>query len=113
MQMLFVSEARARISGQSDIYVKTGSQLTLTCLMSQGPHDLGTVAWFRGSQPVITSPHSENDINSEPRITVETEWSEALTSRYFHRSLIHNFKLLRITILMNKSTAGIYFKTTA
>lgn len=75
------AEARARISGPPDIYVKTGSLLTLTCLMSQGPHDLGTVAWFRGSKPVVTSPHSENDVNGEPRITVETEWSDALTSR--------------------------------
>ncbi|KAF3425456.1 hypothetical protein E2986_08143 [Frieseomelitta varia] len=74
-------KARARISGPPDIYVKTGSLLTLTCLMSQGPHDLGTVAWFRGSKPVVTSPHSENDVNGEPRITVETEWSDALTSR--------------------------------
>ncbi|XP_050592870.1 zwei Ig domain protein zig-8-like [Bombus affinis] len=78
---LNVVEARARISGPSDIYVKTGSLLTLTCLMSQGPHDLGTVAWYRGSQPVVTSPHSENDVNGEPRIAVETEWSDALTSR--------------------------------
>lgn len=76
------AEARARINGQTDIYVKTGSLLTLTCLMSQGPHDLGTVAWYRGSQPVVTSPHSENDVNGEPRITVETEWSDALTSRW-------------------------------
>ncbi|OAD57154.1 hypothetical protein WN48_02704 [Eufriesea mexicana] len=73
-------EARARINGTSDIYVNSGSLLTLTCLMSQGPHDLGTVAWFRGNQPVMTSPHSENDVNGEPRITVETEWSDALTS---------------------------------
>lgn len=78
---LNVVEARARISGPSDIYVKTGSVLTLTCLMSQGPHDLGTVAWYRGNQPVVTSPHSENDVDSEPRITVETEWSDALTSK--------------------------------
>ncbi|TGZ38169.1 hypothetical protein DBV15_07188 [Temnothorax longispinosus] len=49
--------------------------------MSQGPHDLGTVAWYRGSQAVVTSPRSENDIEAEPRITVETEWSDALTSR--------------------------------
>ncbi|XP_033336058.1 defective proboscis extension response 1 [Megalopta genalis] len=77
---LNVIEARARINGSSDIYVKTGSILTLTCLMSQGPHDLGTVSWFRGSQPVVTSPHSENDVDGKPRITVETEWSDALTS---------------------------------
>ncbi|XP_043790038.1 zwei Ig domain protein zig-8 [Apis laboriosa] len=78
---LNVVEARARINGQADIYVKTGSLLILTCLMSQGPHDLGTVAWYHGSQPIVTSPHSENDVNGEPRITVETEWSDALTSR--------------------------------
>lgn len=50
-------------------------------MMSQGPHDLGTVAWYRGDTPVMTSPRSENDVNSEPRVTVETEWSDALTSR--------------------------------
>lgn len=75
------SEARARINGTSDIYVKTGSLLTLTCLMSQGPHHLGTVAWYRGNHAVVTSPRLENDVNAEPRITVETEWSDALTSR--------------------------------
>ncbi|KAL2728455.1 lachesin-like isoform X1, partial [Vespula squamosa] len=73
--------ARARINGTSDIYVKTGSLLTLTCLMSQGPHHLGTVAWYRGNHAVVTSPRLENDVNAEPRITVETEWSDALTSR--------------------------------
>ncbi|XP_018054263.1 PREDICTED: uncharacterized protein LOC108691120, partial [Atta colombica] len=78
---LNVVEARARILGQADIYVKTGSLLTLTCVMSQGPHDLGTVAWYRGSQAVVTSSRSENDIEMEPRITVETEWSDALTSK--------------------------------
>lgn len=49
--------------------------------MSQGPHDLGTVAWYRGDQAVVTSPQSENDVDTEPRITVETEWSDALTSK--------------------------------
>ncbi|KYN19457.1 hypothetical protein ALC57_08224 [Trachymyrmex cornetzi] len=78
---LKVGKARAKIIGQADIYVKTGSLLTLTCLMSQGPHDLGTVAWYQGSEAVVTSPRSENDIETEPRITVETEWSDALTSR--------------------------------
>lgn len=81
-KLLSVAEARARILGQADIYVKTGSLLTLTCVMSQGPHDLGTVAWYQESEAVVTSPRSENDIESEPRITVETEWSDALTSRY-------------------------------
>lgn len=81
MIIFFFPEPRAKIMGPSDIYVKTGSVLTLTCLMSQGPHDLGTVAWFRDNQPVMTSARSDNDIDQQPRITVETEWSEALTSR--------------------------------
>jgi len=81
-KLLSVAEARARIMGPPDIYVKTGSLLTLTCLMSQGPHDLGTVAWYRGNQAVVTSPRLENDVDTEPRIAVETEWSDALTSRY-------------------------------
>ncbi|XP_046434148.1 zwei Ig domain protein zig-8 isoform X1 [Neodiprion virginianus] len=79
---LNVVEARARISGPDDVYVKTGSLLTLTCLMSQGPHDLGTVAWYHGSHPVLTSPLQEgNDVASVPRVAVDTEWSDALTSR--------------------------------
>ncbi|EZA62243.1 hypothetical protein X777_00611 [Ooceraea biroi] len=92
MKLFSVTEARARIIGPPDIYVKTGSLLTLTCLMSQGPHDLGTVAWYRGNDAVVTSPRSENDIDAEPRIAVETEWSDALTSRYKH--FIHPFTYL-------------------
>ncbi|XP_048512582.1 zwei Ig domain protein zig-8 isoform X2 [Athalia rosae] len=78
---LNVVEARARIFGPADIYVKTGSVLTLTCLMSQGPHDLGTVAWYHGSHPVLASPPGSNDVALEPRVAVDTEWSDALTSR--------------------------------
>lgn len=57
--------------------------------MSQGPHDLGTVAWFRDNHPVVTSTKNDNDINTEPRITVETVWSDALTSRLVISILIH------------------------
>ncbi|XP_074095064.1 defective proboscis extension response 1 isoform X1 [Cotesia typhae] len=78
---LNVVEPQAQIMAKGDIYVKTGSVLTLNCRMSQGPHDLGTVAWFRDNQPVVTSARSENDVDQQPRITVETEWSEALESR--------------------------------
>ncbi|KAL7294267.1 hypothetical protein TKK_0012283 [Trichogramma kaykai] len=78
---LRIAEARARITGAADIIVKTGSSLTLTCVMSQGPHNLGTVNWYRGDSPVTTSILPDNDIETEPRIMVETEWSDALTSR--------------------------------
>jgi hypothetical protein len=42
------SEAKAAIIGLSDLYIKMGSKITLTCVISQGPHDLGTIAWYRG-----------------------------------------------------------------
>jgi hypothetical protein len=41
-------EAKAIILGQSDLYVKMGSKINLTCVISQGPHDLGTISWHRG-----------------------------------------------------------------
>ena len=25
-----------------------GSKINLTCVISQGPHDLGTISWYRG-----------------------------------------------------------------
>lgn len=42
------SEAKAVILGPTDLYVKMGSIVTLTCVISQGPHDLGTINWHRG-----------------------------------------------------------------
>lgn len=36
------------MQGPSDIYVKVGSQVILTCIVSQGPHELGTIFWYRG-----------------------------------------------------------------
>lgn len=79
-----VSEARARILGPADVYVKTGSTLSLTCLMSQSPHDLGTVSWYRANEVIIPSVVSKNDVKIDEKlrgIIVETEWSEVLTSR--------------------------------
>lgn len=35
--------------GPSDLYVKMGSKVILTCVISQGPHDLGTILWYRGN----------------------------------------------------------------
>lgn len=45
---LIFAEAKATILGQSDLYVKMGSIVVLTCVISQGPHDLGTIMWYRG-----------------------------------------------------------------
>lgn len=36
------------IPGPSDIYVKQGSAVVLTCIVSQGPHELGQILWLRG-----------------------------------------------------------------
>jgi len=44
---LFVLEAKARIKGPTDLFVKTGSVVRLSCVISQGPHDLGTVFWYK------------------------------------------------------------------
>lgn len=45
---MFIAEAKAIIPGPSDIYVKQGSAVVLTCIVSQGPHELGQIFWLRG-----------------------------------------------------------------
>lgn len=44
----FSSEAKAVVVGPTDIYIKSGSEVILTCIVSQGPHELGTIYWYRG-----------------------------------------------------------------
>lgn len=44
----FSAELKARILGPSDLYVKSGSEITLICKLQQGPHDLGTIYWYKG-----------------------------------------------------------------
>lgn len=41
-------ELKARILGPSDLYVKSGSEITLICKLQQGPHDLGSIYWYKG-----------------------------------------------------------------
>jgi hypothetical protein len=73
--LIFVfAEAKARILGQADLHVKTGSTISLSCVISQGPHDLGTVFWYHG--PTIIDYDS-----SRGGVKIETEWTEELTSR--------------------------------
>lgn len=43
-----ITEAKAVVIGPTDIYVKMGSEVVLTCIVSQGPHELGTIYWYRG-----------------------------------------------------------------
>lgn len=48
-------EAKAILPGPSDLYVKTGSEVVLTCIVSQGPHELGTILWYQGNNPFLGS----------------------------------------------------------
>ncbi|XP_063236727.1 zwei Ig domain protein zig-8-like [Bacillus rossius redtenbacheri] len=68
---LRVVEWRARLLGPADLYVRSGSSVALTCVVGQGPHDLGTVLWYREGSPL-----------GPPRAVVHAEWRAGeLTSR--------------------------------
>lgn len=54
------AEAKAEIHGPRDLYVKMGSLVTLACKVSQGPHELGTIHWYRGECGVRTGRTGEN-----------------------------------------------------
>uniref|UniRef100_A0A6P7GHF6 Zwei Ig domain protein zig-8-like n=1 Tax=Diabrotica virgifera virgifera TaxID=50390 RepID=A0A6P7GHF6_DIAVI len=71
---LNVVEAKARILGPSDLHVKAGSSITLTCLISQGPHDLGTVFWYKGENILETASvrtHISDIVDYTSRVTIE------------------------------------------
>ncbi|KAH0818138.1 hypothetical protein GEV33_004653 [Tenebrio molitor] len=68
---LNVIEAKARILEASDLHVKAGSSVTLTCVINQGPHDLGTVFWYKGTEIVQTLQPHVNDADSVTRVTVQ------------------------------------------
>ncbi|XP_001987578.2 zwei Ig domain protein zig-8 isoform X2 [Drosophila grimshawi] len=75
-----VVELKAEIFGPSDLMVKTGSDINLTCKIMQGPHELGNIFWYKGSE--ILGGKNENEIDSSmARILVEDDWSDGLTSR--------------------------------
>ncbi|KRT78301.1 Immunoglobulin, partial [Oryctes borbonicus] len=82
---LNVVEAKARILGPSDLHVKAGSSITLTCIIKQGPHDLGTVFWYRGSDILDVTPHpndaSAAAANTADRIMIQNQWTDGLTSQ--------------------------------
>uniref|UniRef100_A0A182RUE1 Ig-like domain-containing protein n=1 Tax=Anopheles funestus TaxID=62324 RepID=A0A182RUE1_ANOFN len=80
--LLNVIELRARILGPADLFVKSDSEITMTCVIQQGPHELGTIFWYKGST-LIEPMAQENELLSSEnrRITVETDWTEVLTSR--------------------------------
>lgn len=86
---LNVIEAKARILGPSDLHVKAGSSVTLSCVINQGPHNLGTVLWYKGDE-ILELPQetSQNDIDANARIREEIEWTDGLTSR-LHITNVH------------------------
>ncbi|PSN49521.1 hypothetical protein C0J52_18951 [Blattella germanica] len=81
---VIAGEAKARIMGPADLYVKTGSSVSLTCVISQGPHDLGTVFWYRNAaiiQTPVVLTEQTSSTQPQPRVRIDTEWTEQLTSR--------------------------------
>ncbi|KAK6624285.1 hypothetical protein RUM44_011144 [Polyplax serrata] len=83
-------KARARIKGPTDLYVKTGSSVAVTCIISQGPHDLGTVFWYKDKTIIQVSHPHPNEYDPFPRVVIETEWTDGLTSvlRISHAQLV-------------------------
>ncbi|KDR20886.1 hypothetical protein L798_03257, partial [Zootermopsis nevadensis] len=76
-----VMPEQMKIMGPADLYVKTGSSVTLACVICQGPHDLGTVFWYRGAA-IIQQPVTITDqAQPQPRVVIETDWTDHLTSR--------------------------------
>lgn len=73
MYRFLCAESKARILGPAELYVKSGSAVSVTCIISQGPHDLGTVFWYRDTDML--------HVQSERRMRIDTDWTEALTSR--------------------------------
>ncbi|XP_034666784.1 hemicentin-2 [Drosophila subobscura] len=78
-------DAKAIIAGPTDLYVKVGSVITLTCLVKQptpSAHDIGPIYWYRG--PYILTPfvaHPNEAAIDLQRISMESTLAEKLQSR--------------------------------
>ncbi|XP_017059353.1 uncharacterized protein LOC108100115 [Drosophila ficusphila] len=78
-------DAKAIIAGPSDLYVKVGSSVTLTCLVKQPTstaQDIGPIYWYRG--PYILTPfvaHPNDAAIDLQRISMESTLAEKLQSR--------------------------------
>ncbi|VVC99377.1 unnamed protein product [Leptidea sinapis] len=105
---LNVVEAKAKVLGPADLYVKTGSSLALTCVLSQGPHDLGTIFWYKGSKLIEYKEVEENEIVEEQRLRLKTEWTEQLTSRLTIQRVVPtdsgNYSCVNIQLRCNMET---------
>ncbi|XP_034101522.1 uncharacterized protein LOC117566145 [Drosophila albomicans] len=78
-------DAKAIIAGPSDLYVKQGSVITLTCHVKQpasAVQDIGPIYWYRG--PYILTPfvaHPNDAAIDLQRISMESTLAEKLQSR--------------------------------
>ncbi|XP_017155325.1 uncharacterized protein LOC108164206 isoform X1 [Drosophila miranda] len=78
-------DAKAIIAGPTDLYVKVGSVITLTCLVKQpttSAQDIGPIYWYRG--PYILTPfvaHPNDAAIDLQRISMESTLTEKLQSR--------------------------------
>uniref|UniRef100_A0A6P4EH76 Hemicentin-2 n=1 Tax=Drosophila rhopaloa TaxID=1041015 RepID=A0A6P4EH76_DRORH len=78
-------DAKAIIAGPTDLYVKVGSSVTLTCLVKQPAttaQDIGPIYWYRG--PYILTPfvaHPNDAAIDLQRISMESTLAEKLQSR--------------------------------
>lgn len=77
-------DAKAIIAGPSDLYVKQGSVITLTCHVKQpaSTQDIGPIYWYRG--PYILTPfvaHPNDAAIDLQRISMESTLAEKLQSR--------------------------------
>ncbi|KAH8289885.1 hypothetical protein KR018_000180, partial [Drosophila ironensis] len=78
-------DAKAIIAGPTDLYVKVGSVITLTCLVKQPAstvQDIGPIYWYRG--PYILTPfvaHPNDAAIDLQRISMESTLAEKLQSR--------------------------------
>ncbi|CAG9820991.1 unnamed protein product [Phaedon cochleariae] len=74
-------KAKAKILGPADLYVQAGSSIALSCIIPQGPHDLGTVSWYKGEKVLEGSEPRVNDANYKERLVIENQWTDVLSSR--------------------------------
>lgn len=86
-----VAELRAILLGPSDLYVKLGSDINLVCKISKGPHDLGTVFWYKGnaSSPYITVAYTNVYHESATARTTISFFSFVSFSSIFFVSFFH------------------------
>ncbi|XP_055704493.1 zwei Ig domain protein zig-8-like [Phlebotomus papatasi] len=79
---LNVIELKADILGPSDLYVKSGSDIDLICKLSHRLADGANLFWYKDSD-ILEAATNANEISTDTsrRITVDTDWTDGLTSR--------------------------------